>query len=110
VLKPCYRIAWKLADGTPLNQDAYEELNLLAHAEMAEIVLPQACGGQAECGTCRVVIDAGEVTPAVGDESRLIARHASRFSNGERLGCRVRPLSNLVVTVPGQKPRDLRPQ
>lgn len=105
---PEFRILWHLRDGTTLASDGYGPLNLLAHAEMADFELPQACGGQAECGTCRVKVLRGEVTPAVGDEVLLMQDHRRRFAADERLACRARPRSDLEIQVRRRRPKDLR--
>ncbi|MGM0575790.1 MAG: 2Fe-2S iron-sulfur cluster-binding protein [Myxococcota bacterium] len=107
-MRPEYLITWHLTDGTSRTTDGYGALNLLGHAEMYDIVLPQACGGQAECGTCRVRIVSGEVTPVMGDEADLRRRHRKRFAPDERLACRARPRSDLEVALRRRRPRDLR--
>lgn len=103
-----HRITWLLPSGERRETLGYRPINLLGHAEMFEIGIPQACGGQAECGTCRLSVEEGEVTPAVHDELLLMGRHAKRFAAGERLGCRARPRSDLVVRVLAELPPDLR--
>lgn len=107
-MTPEHRITWVLPDGRRETCDGYPRINLLAHAEMIELELPQTCGGQAECGTCRVRVVEGECTPARGDEVELTTRHAKRFAAGERLSCRARPRSDLVVEVLAVMPPDLR--
>ena len=107
-MQPEFRITWCLPDGTTLETDGFGVLNLLGHADTYDLEIPQKCGGQAECGTCRVRIESGEVTPCQGDERHLIERHASRFSDGERLSCRARPRSDCTVRVLALMPPDLR--
>ena len=107
-MTPEFRIAFVLPDGERVECDGYARLNLLAHAEMIELELPQTCGGQAECGTCRVRVIAGEATPPTGDEHELRDRHAKRFRDRERLSCRARPKSDMVVEVLAVMPPDLR--
>lgn len=107
-MTPEHRLIWVLPDGQRLETDGYPRLNLLAHAEMIELDLPQTCGGQAECGTCRVRVVEGECTPARGDEVELTSRHRGRFAQGERLSCQARPRSDLVVEVLAVMPPDLR--
>ena len=105
---PDGRLTFVLPGGAREETDAYGRLNVLAHAEMIELDLPQKCGGQAECGTCRVRVVAGECTPARGDEAELMARHAGRFAAHERLACQVRPRGDLVVEILALGPPDLR--
>ncbi|PIE19816.1 MAG: hypothetical protein CSA66_02075 [Proteobacteria bacterium] len=97
-----------LPDGGRVELDGYGRLNLLAHAEMIELELPQKCGGQAECGTCRVRVLEGEVTPPTPDERDLSERHARRFADGERLACRARPRGDVVAELLALTPPDLR--
>lgn len=107
-MTPELELTFVLPSGERVVCDGYPRLNLLAHAEMIELELPQTCGGQAECGTCRVRVLSGEATPATGDEVMLRARHKRRFRDRERLGCRARPLSDMVVEVLAVMPPDLR--
>ena len=104
-----YRIRWvRPGHEEPLETEGYRPLNLLGHADYFDLVLPQACGGQAECGTCRVKILEGEVTGVLGDERELMERYPKRFREGERLACRARPRSDLVVQLLAKQPKDLR--
>ncbi len=101
-------MTWELSTGEKRKSEAYAPLNVLAHAEIFDIRLAQACGGQAECGTCRVRVVEGEVTPAVGDEVELLLNHKKSFQAGERLACRVRPRGDVVIALRGRTPPDLR--
>jgi ferredoxin len=101
-------MTWERADGTFRLTSAYTELNILAHAEMYEITLSQACGGQAECGTCRVHVLSGSVTQAMGEEIELRNDHPTHFAENERLSCRTRPLGDLTIRLRGRRPADLR--
>jgi len=105
---PEYRITWRLPDGSERTGPAWGKLNLLAHADTHDLDLPQACGGHAECGTCRVRVLAGELTPVRHEEAELVRRHAKRFRDRERLACRARPRSDCVVEVLAMVPPDLR--
>jgi ferredoxin len=109
-MRPSFRIKWRLADGTELVTDGYEPLNILGHAEVHEISMRQACGGQAECGTCRFRVLDGDVTEAFGEERDLLERFAQHFEPGERLACRALPKSDLSLEIPKRAPRDLRTQ
>ena len=101
-------MTWEFSDGTKRVTKAYAPLNILAHAEVFEITVPQACGGQAECGTCRVRVLSGEVTGMLGDEVELRADHPRHFEDDERLSCRARPRGDVVVRLRGRAPVDLR--
>lgn len=106
-MKQTGAITWQLRDGTTRVTAGYSALNLLAHAEIHELQLPQACGGQAECGTCRVRVLSGSVKEPFGDERDLMERHRKAFEADERLACRARPLSDLVICL-RPPPADLR--
>lgn len=107
-MHPELTITWHLPDGRTLATPGWSKLNLLAHADTHDLELPQACGGHAECGTCRVRILAGELTPARHEERELMTRHARRFRQAERLACQARPLGDVTVEVLAMIPPDLR--
>ncbi len=106
--EPDYRLTWVLPDGARVEGPAWGKLNLLAHADTHDLELPQACGGHAECGTCRVRVVAGEMTPVRHEEAELVQRHAKRFRDRERLACQARPRSDSVVEILAIAPPDLR--
>jgi len=106
--EPELKITWRLPDGETLETGGWSRLNLLAHADTFDLELPQKCGGHAECGTCRVRIEAGELSPVRHEERDLMTRHAGRFERGERLACKARPLGDVVVRVLAMIPPDLR--
>ncbi|PVV85240.1 DUF4445 domain-containing protein [Dehalogenimonas alkenigignens] len=68
--------------------------NLLDVARRAGVGIAASCGGDGVCGTCRVVIEQGEIEspPATQLCSEEIA-------TGVRLACRCRVMSDLVVSV-----------
>ena len=107
-MTPIGTIIWEFADGGSRSTSAYGELNILAHVEIFELTLAQACGGQAECGTCRIKVLSGQVTGMLGDEAELRRDHPGKFASDERLGCRARPQGDLHVQLRGRRPEDLR--
>ncbi len=107
-MQPSYRFTWVLPDGTERVVDGYRQFNVLAHAELEELLIPQKCGGQAECGTCRVRVLSGEMTQLRGEEAELIERHAKRFTDSERLACQCRPRSDVRIEILAVCPPDLR--
>ena len=107
-MKPSYRLTWRFADGTEKTVAAYRQLNILAHAEVYDIRLPQACGGQADCGTCRIRLVAGTLTPPPPDERDLTTNFPKAFREDERLACMSRPRSDVVIELLKVKPPDLR--
>jgi ferredoxin len=107
-LTPDCRIQWRFSDGLETETDGYSALNLLAHAEMFDFRLAQACGGQAECGTCRVRVGRGPLSPVTGDEADLRDEHKAAFADEDRLACRARPLGDVQIDLRSQAPADLR--
>ena len=107
-MKPSYNITWIFPDGTEKTLPGYRQLNLLGHSEIFEFGIPQACGGKAECGTCRVRLTQGQLTEPTAPERELVARHKKRFLDNERLACQGRPRSDVSIEVLGIVPPDLR--
>ncbi len=107
-MTPDCQIRWRFSDGTETETPGYGPFNILAHAEIYDIRIPQACGGQAECGTCRFRLVSGEVTPMLADEVELREEHAKSFEDSDRLACRARPRGDLVIELRGKAPEDLR--
>ena len=107
-MKPSYTIRWTFPDGEERVLDGYRQLNLLGHSEIHELGIPQACGGKSECGTCRVRLIDGELTPTTAPERDLVERHWKRFQDNERLACQGRPRSDLHIELLGVIPPDLR--
>lgn len=66
---------------------------LLEAARKAGVGLNAVCGGNGTCGTCRVRVIEGEVSPPTEGEEDLAAP-------GERLACRTRVLGDVRVDVP----------
>lgn len=108
MLTPDCRIKWRFSDGSEVETDGYSVFNILAHAEIYEYGIAQACGGQAECGTCRFRVCDGDLSPVLADEAQLREEHAASFEDSDRLACRARPLSDLVIEVRSRAPADLR--
>lgn len=92
------------------SQPAHEELTLLVHAMVIDHDLDQACGGQAECGTCRVRVVAGaeNLSPMTPLERELREAHPTSFAPDERLSCMTRPLGDVVIEPPKDELPDLR--
>lgn len=71
---------------------------LLDAAREAGIRIRSICGGNGECGTCKVILNKGEI-------SRLSTKYEKRLSpqeisEGYHLACQVRVLSDSEFTVP----------
>lgn len=72
--------------------------NLLEAAQKAGIDLVASCGGIGICGTCRVRIVEGEVTPVTLSEEEML--DAGEISAGVRLACQAEPLSDVRLDIP----------
>lgn len=68
--------------------------NLLDVARRAGVGIAASCGGDGVCGTCKVVIERGEV-----DGPPAINLCTEEFAAGVRLACRCRVMSDLVVSI-----------
>ena len=66
---------------------------LLEAARQAGVGLNAVCGGAGTCGTCRVRVVAGQVTPPTEGEQESLAE-------GFRLACQTRVLGDVRVDVP----------
>jgi len=88
---------------------------LVLGIEDAGIDIMHACGGNARCTTCRVLVVAGDPPPMGELERERLAREAS-LGPDIRLSCQIRVDSDLTVRVlnrasalgrkPGPRPAD----
>lgn len=89
--------------------ESYDQLNLLAHAQMAERSVQSRCGGQCECSTCRIELSSGELSPMRDPERELLTRVGVPVDCRIRLACQSFPRSDIVVIrVPEKTFRDAR--
>ena len=94
-------------DGDEVSVEGYDQLNLLAHGQLAERSLQSRCGGQCACGTCRVRLVEGQLSPVREAERDLLERVGAGV--GMRLACQAFPASErVVVEVPKTRFRDAR--
>ena len=70
-----------------------EGTTLLEAARQAGVGLSALCGGLGRCGTCRVRVVSGLVTPATAAELEALAE-------GARLACQTRVLGDVRIGVP----------
>lgn len=73
---------------------------LLDAAQQAGIELVAVCGGGATCGTCRVRLVAGRLTPPTGDEEVQLS--PEDLQSGVRLACQAVPLEDVHIDIPPQ--------
>jgi len=71
---------------------------LLEAARKAGVGLNAVCGGAGVCGTCRVRVMEGSVSPPNRSEEKLLTR--SDFDDGYRLACQVEVQGDVLVDVP----------
>ncbi|MBN1886683.1 MAG: DUF4445 domain-containing protein [Thermoflexales bacterium] len=72
--------------------------SLLDAARALGVDLASVCGGHGTCGSCRVQIVAGHVTPVTSREEGELTD--AELAQGYRLACLARPLSDCRVYVP----------
>jgi uncharacterized 2Fe-2S/4Fe-4S cluster protein (DUF4445 family) len=70
----------------------------LEAAQQAGLALSSACGGMGNCGQCRLVILAGNVSPPTADEKYILTE--PELQRGQRLACNTRIYGDLKVHVP----------
>jgi len=68
---------------------------LLSAAMACGVHINASCGGNGVCGTCKIRIESGT---AKDEKTEKIS--AAEYSQGIRLACRTRPLSDMTVTIP----------
>lgn len=71
---------------------------LLAAAQAAGIELVAVCGGGGSCGTCRVRLISGQLSPVNANERREI--DSEDLASGFRLACQATPLSDVRIHIP----------
>ncbi|MEE2827582.1 MAG: 2Fe-2S iron-sulfur cluster-binding protein [Myxococcota bacterium] len=81
----------RVASGTTLLDAAVEAGTDLTHY----------CGGMCSCGSCRVEILSGEVSPI--DDMEQTTLDIVKENDQDRLACQTRALSDLVIRVPVDK-------
>lgn len=74
------------------------QITLLEAARLAGIALTATCGGEGNCGQCRVQVISGSVSPFTEEEKFLL--NEAEQKDGYRLACCTRPLSDVRLHVP----------
>lgn len=75
-----------------------EETSLLEAARQGGIELTSSCGGEGNCGQCRIVIVSGEVSSALPEEAFILT--PEELEQGERLACCTLARSDVKVSIP----------
>jgi uncharacterized 2Fe-2S/4Fe-4S cluster protein (DUF4445 family) len=73
-------------------------VNLLQAAQRAGVDLVAACSGAGFCGTCRIRLIKGVLTPPSASEVNLLG--PQKIEEGFRIACQAEPLSDLQVEIP----------
>jgi uncharacterized 2Fe-2S/4Fe-4S cluster protein (DUF4445 family) len=71
---------------------------LLDAIREAGIDIRSICGGDGECGTCKVILDKGEVANVSTKYKKWL--HAEELAEGYHLACQTRILGDCEVTIP----------
>ncbi|HLE51799.1 MAG TPA: 2Fe-2S iron-sulfur cluster-binding protein, partial [Anaerolineales bacterium] len=71
---------------------------LLAAAQAAGVELVAVCGGIGSCGTCRVRLMTGELSPLTLIEE--VELGLDEIAAGFRLACQARPVSDVRLDIP----------
>ncbi|MCB8944485.1 MAG: DUF4445 domain-containing protein [Ardenticatenaceae bacterium] len=74
------------------------DLSLFEAARESGFDLASACGGEGNCGQCRIVVLSGETSPPNLDEEFILTE--LELKQGERLACCTFARSDLTVQVP----------
>ncbi len=83
------------ADGSRTTIEVSPAFSILIAAQRAGAALRHDCGGKALCGTCRVRVISGTLSPVL--ERERVRLDAVEAGPGVRLACQARPGSNLSL-------------
>ena len=74
--------------------------SLMDTARRVGLEITSICGGKGTCHRCKVQIVSGRVSPAAPDEAQALS--SRDLTDGYRLACQARPLTDCRVRVPPQ--------
>ena len=77
---------------------ASPDVSLFEAARESGLDLASACGGEGNCGQCRIMVLSGETTPPNLDEEFILSE--LELQQGERLACCTFARSDLTIQVP----------
>jgi uncharacterized 2Fe-2S/4Fe-4S cluster protein (DUF4445 family) len=75
-----------------------EKTTVLEAARVLGVDINSICGGTGACGKCIVQVISGKLPPSKAVEEKYIG--ATGLKNGFRLGCLLRIIDDMVITVP----------
>ena len=89
------KVIFQIQGGNPVSIECNQGDNLLELARRANVAIDAPCSGNGSCGKCRVQLLEGEL-------ETIPSRHitAEEFSQGWRLSCNCKVLSDCTVLVP----------
>jgi uncharacterized 2Fe-2S/4Fe-4S cluster protein (DUF4445 family) len=93
---------WLVIDFEPIGRRAEVRASstLLTAAQQAGVGLVSLCGGDGWCGSCRVRIANGEVSPPTSAEHDALSD--AELADNYRLACQTVPLSDVKVDIPSE--------
>lgn len=74
--------------------------DLLTAAQKAGVDLVAACSGIGICGTCRVRLVSGKLSPLTSNEEEQLT--TEQIAEGYRLACQASPLSDVCLDIPAE--------
>lgn len=80
--------------------DVLSGTSVLDAARLAGINLTAVCGGNGNCGQCRVIISKGKTSPVADQEKEIFSQ--DEIDCGYRLACNTFPESDLKIDIPGK--------
>jgi len=92
---PIYVIEWQPIG---LKSTGIQQQTILAAAQSAGIRFVAFCGGNGTCGSCKIRIIKGELSPITETERSHLSDED--FAHGMRLACQIHPLSDLKIEIP----------
>lgn len=75
-----------------------EGTDILEAARLAHVPIATSCGGQRDCGECRIIILEGIISEVTPEELERLS--ASQIHRRNRLACCARVLSDVKVWLP----------
>ncbi len=93
-------IIFKTEQGVVLTVPCYQNLNLLAHAQLEELPIGSRCGGHGICGGDRLKVIEGRAQLSSLTDKELQHLKNSEIEAGIRLGCQAWPIEDdLTITL-----------
>lgn len=71
--------------------------SLFEAGQRAGVAMPSICGGQCDCGLCRVLVLEGDITPLTKEEEETL--DPTELEKGMRLACCARVNSSARIRV-----------